>query len=308
MGTPDFAVRPLEMLLESGIEVVGVVTNPDKPAGRGQRVMESAVKKFAVEKKLTLLQPEKFRDPDFLSALKSLKADLQVVVAFKMLPEVVWNMPPQGTINLHASLLPDYRGAAPINHAIMNGETETGITTFLLKGEIDTGDILFQETVPITQVETAGALHDKLMEKGAFLVVKTVKAIAEGCYVAIPQREVAVEKKAPKIFKNDCQIDWNQQVDKVYNHIRGLSPYPAAWTTLCQKGKELNFKLYEVKLLAGKPSLPAGGVETDGKTYLNIATASGWVQVQKLQMAGKKALPISDFLRGFHFEDESCFR
>jgi methionyl-tRNA formyltransferase len=240
MGTPEFAVTSLEELLESGCDVVGVVTAPDKPAGRGQVITEPEVKKFAAARGIKVLQPEKLKDAEFLAQLKALNADLQVVVAFRMLPEVVWNMPPKGTINLHASLLPQYRGAAPINWAVINGETETGVTTFFLKHEIDTGDILFTEKVSVPENFTAGDLHDKLMHKGAGLLVKTVKAIESGRYKEQPQVHLAENaelKHAPKIFKEDCRVNWDKPMANVYNHIRGLSPYPTAFTTL--NGKTL---------------------------------------------------------------------
>ena len=235
MGTPDFAVLPLKKLVESGCHVVGVVTNPDKPAGRGQQLQESAVKKYAREAGLKILQPEKFRNEDFLKELADLQADLQVVVAFKMLPEVVWNMPRLGTVNLHASLLPDYRGAAPINWVIMNGEKETGVTTFLLKHEIDSGNIIFQEKVEIPEEMTAGELHDLLMCKGADLLLETVDAIALGDYPLVDQSALLGGREpihAPKIFKDDMKIDWKRPLESIYNHIRGLSPFPTAWTEL----------------------------------------------------------------------------
>ena len=238
MGTPEFAVASLEALLASGSEIVGVVTAPDKPAGRGKKLTESAVKKYAAGRGLRVLQPTKLKDEAFLAELKSLGADLQVVVAFRMLPEVVWNMPPKGTINLHASLLPQYRGAAPINWVLINGEAESGVTTFFLKHEIDTGDILFTEKITLTGVETAGELHDRLKDKGAGLLVKTVKAIESGRYTELPQSQLAegVElKSAPKLFKEDGEIDWNQSAEKIYNLIRGLSPVPGAYTTLQEK-------------------------------------------------------------------------
>ncbi|WP_395802765.1 methionyl-tRNA formyltransferase, partial [Daejeonella sp.] len=230
MGTPDFAVASLNALLEAGFDVVGVITAPDKPSGRGQKINESAVKQFAQEKGLKILQPVKLKDPEFINELRSLQADLQVVVAFRMLPEMVWNMPPKGTINLHGSLLPQYRGAAPINWAIINGEKESGVTTFLLKQEIDTGDILFAESVKIEEQDSAGDLHDKLMTIGADLLVKTVKSIESGDYKEIPQDKMSEKelKSAPKIYKEDCLINWNQEVRTVQNHIRGLSPYPTA--------------------------------------------------------------------------------
>ncbi len=249
MGTPDFAVYPLKKLVEAGIQVVGVVTNPDKPAGRGQNIQESAVKKYALEAGLKILQPEKFRNEEFLKELAALKADLQLVVAFKMLPEVVWDMPPLGTVNLHASLLPDYRGAAPINWVIINGEKHSGVTTFLLKHEIDSGNVIFQEKVDIPEDMTAGELHDELMVKGADLLLRTVRAIENGEYPLVDQSNLLQGREAihaPKIFKEDMRIDWNRPLDVIYNHIRGLSPYPAAWTEIrnCSTGIVIALKIF----------------------------------------------------------------
>jgi methionyl-tRNA formyltransferase len=304
MGTPDFAVAALDILVKNNYDIVGVVTAPDKPAGRGRQLQESAVKKYAAEKGLNILQPEKLKNNEFLNELKSLNADLQIVVAFRMLPEVVWNMPPMGTFNLHASLLPQYRGAAPINHAIINGERETGVTTFFLKHEIDTGDILFQERVAIGEKETAGELHDKLMEIGAGLVLKTVKAIKANEFKKIAQEKIAREdeiKHAPKIFKEDCKLDWNKSVSEIYNKIRGLSPYPAAFTELLgEEGKTIQLKIY-----FGAPEEAAineepGTIMSDGKSFLKIAAANGWMQILDLQLAGKNRIKTADFLRGFN--------
>ena len=303
MGTPDFAVAPLEALLDAGCNVVGVVTNPDKPAGRGQKVQEAAVKKFAAEKDLPILQPEKFRNEEFLADLKALKADLQVVVAFKMLPEVVWNMPKFGTLNLHASLLPQYRGAAPINWAIINGDKETGVSTFLLQHEIDTGNILFQEKVSIGDNDNAEIIHDKLMNIGAELVVKTVKAIESGECPQIPQDsfDVDVLKPAPKIFKEDCKIDWTKDIDSIHNLIRGLSPYPAAWTELLPngEGKKIGLKVFATEKEVKNHSEESGTLFTDGKSYLKVAVKGGFISIKTLQQAGKKRMKIEDFLRGF---------
>ncbi len=304
MGTPDFAVAPLAALLEAGYNVVGVVTNPDKPAGRGQKVMESAVKKFAEEKGLPILQPYKFRDESFLEELQKWNADLQIVVAFKMLPKVVWNMPKLGTVNLHASLLPQYRGAAPINHAIMNGEKVTGITTFLLQHEIDTGDILLQKEVAITEEETAGSLHDKLMTEGAKLIVETVELLETGNYKPLPQKTIAELKAAPKIFREDCKIDWTKDGLAIYNHIRGLSPYPAAWTNLQQGTNNKTLKIYECKFEKEAHNSPFGTLSTDKKTFLKVAVNGGYISILKLQLAGKKAMDIESFLRGFNFDKE----
>jgi len=304
MGTPEFAVAPLNALIESGCNVVGVVTNPDKPAGRGQKIQESAVKKYALEKGLPILQPEKFRNEHFLAELKALNADLQVVVAFKMLPEMVWNMPKYGTLNLHASLLPHYRGAAPINWAIMNGDKESGVSTFLLQKEIDTGNVIFQEKVSIGENDNLEILHDKLMEIGSQLVVKTVRAIEAGDYPQIPQEDLITEgetlKVAPKIFKDDCKINWSATIDKIHNHIRGLSPYPAAWTELIDANdKKVALKVYSAFKEIAEHSLPTGSLISDKKTYLKVAVDGGFINLTTIQMAGKKKMDIGDFLRGF---------
>eukprot|EP01133_Synstelium_polycarpum_P013969 gene13969-16471_t len=261
MGTPDFAVASLDALFKAGFEIAAVVTAADKPAGRGQKLSESAVKKYAQEKGLKVLQPVRLKDPEFIAELHDLKADLQVVVAFRMLPEAVWSMPPKGTINLHASLLPQYRGAAPINHAIINGEKESGVTTFFLKHEIDTGDIIFSEKVSIGPQDTAGELHDQLMQTGAGLLVKTVQAIADGNYTEQPQPQAADLKHAPKIFKDFCQIDWNQSAGLIHNLIRGLSPYPTAFTRLNDK----TLKIFRAEIEEKEPGIAPGGFLTDGK-------------------------------------------
>ena len=296
MGTPDFAVASLSALLDADFEIVGVITAPDKPAGRGQKISESAVKRFAVEKGLKVLQPVKLKDSDFLNELKSLNADIQVVVAFRMLPELVWDMPPKGTINLHASLLPQYRGAAPINWAIINGEKRSGVSTFFLKQEIDTGDLLFAEEVDIEDVDTAGDLHDKLMEIGAGLLVKTLKAIEAGKYTEIPQHTLQENelKKAPKIFREDCEINWDRPVKEVFNLIRGLSPYPAAFSHLQDKTLKIYRAIAEEKLITGKP----GEIFTDNKTYLKFACRDGLISVLELQLEGKKRMKVDEFLRG----------
>lgn len=297
MGTPEFAVASLEALIDAGCDIVGVVTAPDKPAGRGQKLAESPVKKFALQRGIKVLQPEKLKDPVFMEDLRALKADLQVVVAFRMLPEVVWNMPPRGTINLHASLLPQYRGAAPINWAIINGEKETGVTTFFLKHEIDTGNVLFTEKLTIFEDFTAGILHDRLMNKGAGLLVKTVKAVESGRYTEQPQENLAegVElKHAPKIFKDDCRIDWNKPAEQVYNLIRGLSPYPTAFTELNGKTLKVFFGEKEETASAGAP----GTYETDGKTFLRFACTDGYIKLTDVQLEGKTRMGIEEFLRG----------
>jgi len=297
MGTPQFAVASLDALIKAGCNVVGVVTAPDKPAGRGQKLNESAVKQYALKNGLKVLQPDKLKNPEFLAELRALNADLQVVVAFRMLPEVVWNMPPKGTINLHASLLPQYRGAAPINWAIINGEAESGVTTFFLKHEIDTGDILFTEKVTLSGHETAGELHDRLMNKGAGLLVKTVKGVESGRYNEHPQSQLAEDvglKHAPKIFKEDCLVDWNQPARSIYNKIRGLSPVPTAFTML--NGKIL--KIYRAEHEQKQPGIQPGGFLTDNKTYLKFAARDGFVSVTEVQMEGKKQMGVQDFLRG----------
>jgi len=304
MGTPEFAVTPLKMLVEQDYNIVGVVTNPDKPAGRGQKVQESAVKQYAKVQNLTILQPEKFKDPLFVKQLSDLNADLQIIVAFKMLPEIIWSMPRLGTFNLHASLLPQYRGAAPINWAIINGEQITGLTTFFLKHEIDTGNIVFREEIEIDEKYNAGLLHDQLMEAGAKLVIKTVDAIIKGKYPQLNQSEFIKPgekiKTAPKIFKDNCRINWSNNVDSVYNHIRGLSPYPAAWTELkTADGEIIAFKIFDTTKELSNHSYAKGSILTDEKNYLKIAVADGFINIIKLQQAGKKPLLINEFLRGF---------
>lgn len=309
MGTPDFAVASLDALIKAGFNIVGVVTAPDKPAGRGMKMNESAVKKYAVEKGLNILQPEKLKNPEFIDELRSLKADMQIVVAFRMLPEVVWNMPPKGTINLHGSLLPQYRGAAPINWAVINGEKQTGVTTFKLKHEIDTGDILLQESFTIGENETAGEVHDRMKEIGAQLLVKTVKGIADGTVRESPQSVVNSQqseansplKHAPKIFTETCKIDFSKTVEEVHNLIRGLSPFPGAFTFLDDK----ILKIYrsEKEILGGAfPERAIGKMETDGKFFLKFACCDGYIHVKELQLEGKKKMTIEDFLRGYHFK------
>ncbi len=294
MGTPDFAVASLDALVQANFDVVAVVTAPDKPAGRGQKLNESAVKKYAVEKGIPVLQPEKLKNPEFIEELKSYQADLQVVVAFRMLPVMVWNMPAKGTINLHGSLLPQYRGAAPINHAIINGEKESGVTTFFLKEEIDTGDIIMSDSVAIADDETAGDLHDKLMAVGAQLLVKTLHAIEAGEVTEQPQPQSDDLKHAPKIFKEDCKIDWNNSAQQIHNLIRGLSPYPTAFTALNDK----NLKVFKAEIEDKEPGIAAGGFLTDGKTYLKFAAKDGFIKLLDIQYEGKKRMLIEDFLRG----------
>jgi methionyl-tRNA formyltransferase len=305
MGTPAFAVPSLDKLLQAGYKIAGVITAPDKPAGRGMNVQQSAIKKFAMEKGLKILQPEKLRSPEFLEELKGLKADLQVVVAFRMLPEVVWNMPPMGTINLHASLLPQYRGAAPINWAIINGEKETGATTFKLQHQVDTGNILLQEKISIGDDETAGELHDRMKEIGAGLLVKTVNRLADGTLKEISQQELVTHnsqlptqlKHAPKLSTETSKIDWNKTVDEVYNLVRGLSPYPAAFTLL--NGK--NVKIYKAKKEILQPVISPGEYHTDKKTFLKFACSNGYISLTELQMEGKKRMSVEDFLKGYRF-------
>jgi methionyl-tRNA formyltransferase len=306
MGTPDFAVESLKALVENGYNIVGVITAPDKPAGRGQQLNESAVKQYAAKQGLRILQPEKLKNPEFIAELESLRADLQVVVAFRMLPEMVWAMPSMGTFNLHGSLLPQYRGAAPLNWAVINGETETGVTTFLLSHEIDTGKIMFQEKTPIAENDTVGDVHDRLMVIGANLVVKTVDSLANGEVEAIDQEKLINEglqvKHAPKIFKDDCRIDWTRDTESVRNLIRGLSPYPAAWTELIhpEKKEVLTAKIYAA--IRDNSSLPAapGILQTDGKKYLRIACPDGWLSITEIQLSGKKRMKTEELLRGFH--------
>ncbi len=296
MGTPEFAVASLHGLVEAGCNIVGVITAPDKPAGRGMELQESAVKKYATEKGLTILQPEKLKNIDFLETLASLHADLQIVVAFRMLPEVVWNMPPMGTLNLHGSLLPQYRGAAPINWAIINGEKYTGVTTFKLKHEIDTGDILLSEKIAISEEDNVGSLHDKMKETGAAVLLKTVIGLAENTIKEHPQEAIDI-KHAPKIFTETCKIDWNKNCEEIYNLIRGLSPYPAAFTFL--EGKKL--KVFAATKEIKTPLLLPGKFETDSKTFLRFTCADGYIDITDLQLEGKKRMKVEDFLRGYRF-------
>lgn len=294
MGTPEFAVPSLEILVKNGYNVVAVVTAPDKPAGRGLQLKESPVKEAAKRLQIPVLQPEKLKSEEFLNELRSYKAELQVVVAFRMLPEAVWNMPPKGTFNLHASLLPQYRGAAPINWAIINGEKETGVTTFFLQHEIDTGDILFYDKEPIKEDDTAGTLYERLMNKGAQLVLKTVKSITEGNYKPQPQIISNDIRSAPKIHKETCKIDWNKSAEEIRNFIRGLSPYPSAWTNL--NGKD--HKIYSVTSSKESLSLSPGEYKTDNKTYIKIQTGNGVINILDLQMEGKKRMTVDEYLRG----------
>ncbi|TKK66039.1 methionyl-tRNA formyltransferase [Ilyomonas limi] len=303
MGTPAFAVASLDALVQAGCNIVGVITAPDKPAGRGMKLTESAVKKYAMEKGLHILQPEKLKNPAFLEALQNLHADLQIVVAFRMLPEVVWNMPPMGTINLHGSLLPAYRGAAPINWAIINGEKETGVTTFKLQHQIDTGNILLQEKILINDDETAGELHDVMKEVGAKLLIKTIKGLAENSIKEVLQQNENISKAqqhAPKIFTETCKIDWTKPADEIYNLTRGLSPFPAAFTFLQNK----LLKIYKAKKEICLHNAEPGSCKSDGKTYLKFACADGYIYALDVQMEGKKRMLIEDFLRGFRLNPE----
>ncbi len=297
MGTPDFAVASLDRLLQEGYPVVGVVTAPDKPAGRGRKLQQSAVKRYALEHGLQVLQPTNLKSAVFLGELQELNPTLQVVVAFRMLPQEVWSLPELGTFNLHASLLPDYRGAAPINWALINGESETGVTTFFIDEKIDTGAILLQDRMPVAADETAGELHDKLMVAGAKLVVATVRLIARGEAVPKPQKEAASLKTAPKIDKETCKIDWDQPLEAIYNHIRGLSPYPAAWTVLVNGPDTLALKIYRARPVVTGHNLPHGTVQGD-KEAIMVAVEGGFIALQEIQLAGKRRLGVKEVLNG----------
>lgn len=307
MGTPDFAVESLKRLVEGGYNIVGVVTMPDKPAGRGQKIRYSAVKEYALSKGLYLMQPERLKDEEFLAELKSLNADLQIVVAFRMLPESVWNMPPMGTFNLHASLLPQYRGAAPINWAIMNGDKESGVTTFFLTHEIDTGNIIMQRTTPISDDDCAGTLHDRLMLIGADMVCETVDAIAKGNIEPKEQPMDIDLKAAPKIFKDDCRIDWSKSAIEIRNKIRGLSPYPAAWGALqIKEGEEpLAVKIFSADIVDSCGDY--GDIKSDGKRYIEVACGEGSLRLTSLQLPGKKRLTVEELLRGYNIAEGSKF-
>lgn len=308
MGTPDFAVESLRRLVEGGYHVVAVITMPDKPAGRGHKIQYSPVKEYALAQGLKLLQPEKLKDESFIEELRALQADLQIVVAFRMLPEVVWNMPRLGTFNLHASLLPQYRGAAPLNWAIINGDTETGITTFFLKHEIDTGEIIQQKRIPILPEDNVGTIHDKLMVMGADMVVETVDAIIAGTISPIDQESIATEeplRPAPKIFKETCHIDWNKPCNEIHNLVRGLSPYPAAWCEwVSPDGSRLGVKIFRTSPLPETGTSIPGSIRTDGKNFIEIACADGYVRIEELQLAGKRRMATADLLRGFHLDSK----
>lgn len=305
MGTPHFAVPSLDILVQNNYNVVGVITAPDKPAGRGQQLHQSAVKKYAVENGLRILQPEKLKNPEFIAELKSLDANLFIVVAFRMLPEIVWQMPEYGTFNLHASLLPQYRGAAPINWAVINGERETGVTTFFLQHEIDTGNIILQEKIKIEDEDNAGTVHDKLMNVGSGLVLKTVQAIEEDNVIESPQSTVDRPqlKHAPKIYKETCLIDWHTSALEIHNLIRGLSPYPSAFTHL--DGKVLKIFAARISPINSREAVDSGllsmDLSTDNKTYLSFKCADGWLDILELQLEGKKRMKVDEFLRGHKF-------
>lgn len=304
MGTPDFAVESLKILVENNYEVAGVITMPDKPAGRGHKVQFSPVKQYALEKNLKLLQPEKLKDETFLKELRELNADVQVVVAFRMLPEVVWNMPRLGTFNLHASLLPQYRGAAPINWAIINGEKETGATTFFLTHEIDTGKIILQEKIPISDTDNAGTIHDKLMVTGSLMVRKTIDLLMDNQIEGIDQEQFTTDseslKPAPKIFKETCKVDWNQTSKEIHNLVRGLSPYPTAWTEIKLPGQSetILLKIFETECEISEHSHKTGEIITDGKKTLKIAVVDGYIHLKNVQAPGKKRMETGELLRG----------
>ncbi|HJC98680.1 MAG TPA: methionyl-tRNA formyltransferase [Candidatus Phocaeicola merdavium] len=313
MGTPEFAVESLKRLVEGGYNVVGVITMPDKPMGRHGSVLQpSPVKAYAVSQGLKVLQPEKLKDEAFLEELRALRADLQIVVAFRMLPEAVWQMPRLGTFNLHASLLPQYRGAAPINWAVINGDTETGITTFFLKHEIDTGEIIDQVRVPIADTDNVGVVYDRLMMLGGDLVLKTVDAILAGNVKTIPQETLSSTgplRPAPKIFKDTCRIDWTKGVKPVYDFIRGLSPYPAAWTELCEPDSSpVTMKIYESSKEFVEHTFAPGTILTDKKTYFKVASTDGFVHLLSVQLAGKKRMNVTDFLRGYRYSEKAILK
>jgi methionyl-tRNA formyltransferase len=303
MGTPDFAVATLAALVEASFNVVGVITAPDKPAGRGQKLSQSAVKKYALEHQLNIFQPTNLKSEDFIANLKALKPNLQIVVAFRMLPKVVWQLPEFGTFNLHASLLPDYRGAAPINWAIINGETKTGVTTFFIDEKIDTGNIIFQEEVSIGENETLGHLHDTLMNIGSKLVVKTVEAIKENKVTTTKQADIE-EKAAPKIFNETCKIDWNNTLNNIYNLIRGLNPYPAAWTTLINNGEEIKMKIFDVKKEITNHNYELGKI-ISSKNEIKVAVNGGFLIIDSLQLSGKRKMDSKSLLNGFTFNENA---
>jgi len=311
MGTPEFAVASLDAILNAGYTLKGVVTSPDKPSGRGLQLHPSPVKEYALKHGLHVLQPTKLKDPDFLTALRSLNPDLQVVVAFRMLPEEVWSLPRLGTFNLHASLLPQYRGAAPINWAVINGERATGVTTFFINHEIDKGSVLFTAQTPIYENESAGDVHDRLMQIGAELVVKTIREIASGRITPVEQHLIGLSepmKAAPKIFRDDCRIHWNLSTQNLHNFIRGLSPHPAAWTELITDDNEsVIFKIFRAKPLLRKHELAPGSLVTDGRHYIHVASGDGFMELERIQMQAKKQMSVEEFLRGYTLTEAHRF-
>lgn len=312
MGTPEFAVASLEAIINAGFDVRGVVTSPDKPSGRGLQLHASPVKEFALKKGLRVLQPLKLKSPEFLEALRDLKPDLQVVVAFRMLPEEVWSIPRLGTFNLHASLLPQYRGAAPINWSVINGEPKTGVTTFFINHEIDKGSIIYSRETPIGENETAGDVHDRLMKIGAELVVETINGIAAGNVTPVEQHLLSKNeelKAAPKIFRDDCRINWNSPVGRLHNFIRGLSPYPAAWTELVEEsGEALTVKIYKASPLNKTHEFSPGSIITDRKNFIYVAAPDGFISIEQIQLQAKKQMPVKDFLRGFELKETYKFK
>ena len=304
MGTPDFAVHSLKTIVEAGYNVAGVITAPDKPAGRGRKLQESAVKKYAVEQGLKVLQPTNLKSEAFLEELASLKANLQVVVAFRMLPEAVWKMPEYGTFNLHASLLPQYRGAAPINWAVINGETETGVSTFFIDEKIDTGAMILQEKVQITPNENAGSLHDKLMVTGSDLILKTLVAIEQGPVETVSQKEMGDLKTAHKLTRENTRIDWTQPLENIYNHIRGLSPFPTAWTLLNNSGEELMLKIYDCEPEFTEHKEEIGHIVSENKE-VKVSVKNGFLLLKEIQLPGKRKMAVKDLLNGYHFSPEA---
>jgi methionyl-tRNA formyltransferase len=307
MGTPDFAVASLQRIVDAGYQVAGVITAPDRPAGRGRKLQESAVKKYAVEKGLQVLQPTNLKSEEFLQELRGLEANLQVVVAFRMLPEVVWKMPEFGTFNLHASLLPQYRGAAPINWAVINGETETGVSTFFIDEKIDTGEMIFQERVAIAPNESAGSLHDKLMSTGSDLVIKTLKALEKGPVDTSSQKEARDLNTAHKLDKENTRINWSDSIANIYNHIRGLSPYPAAWTMLTNGNEEMMLKIYETEKIPAEHDLPEGKVISEEKE-VKVAVEGGYIKLLEIQLPGKRKMKTKELLNGYKFYPNANLR
>ncbi len=308
MGTPSFAVATLKKLYEQNYHIVAVITAPGKKAGRGQKISQSEVKKYAIKKGLPVLQPTNLKDPAFVEELRSYRPELNIVVAFRMLPVIVWDMPPKGTVNLHASLLPQYRGAAPINHAIINGEKETGVTTFFISHKIDTGQVIFREKVAIKDTETAGELHDRLMEIGASLMIKTVDAIIKNKHPKQEQTKFINSatrlKAAPKIDKAFCQVNWNKNIHDIYNHIRGLSPFPGAYTELISpEGEKHYVKVYKAEKTIQEHDYQVGSIQTDGNTYLSIAVPGGFIKIREIQLSGKGKMPVTSFLKGFPIDN-----